>query len=561
MKDSRFQNLFWLLSDDYNINPNLDLITKENINAEIFQTALFGFSHRFYDIKSAMKIIDNVSNKTDIFTILMMILYHNLRDKMIIERNGLEDFDRLQKQYYSDKYYKSNPQDISEELEKYHYTDKPWTTHKSIREILILTKTKCDDSVSLINLLIKIVNKYFYSYKTNSVDDNFEKIKKEIKPVIEKTNQKIITKQESVSQLEKYSIGSQEFTEDLYKLLEDEDIDSDNPVQKTSRTKDVHTNIERLYGKSIVDQSVLNSLKNKFSTDIHSDVNFHIVNASSTRIENYRTSLLLESYNENLKHFEKNILIYNRQVNVLSEMLKQALLKNEDDDVRRSTFGTIDIKRAWRHSKLNDNKIFNKIYKNENSPMSVVLLLDMSASQNEKKEIIAAEAYVIAKALSDLSIKVRVLGFQNMYDYLIITKFKDYDEQNCKNIFHYHPEGSNRDGLALKFMRNIMVEQMESKLLIMLTDGKPNNIVNLNFVGKTRFKAQDYVGELAVKDSAKEVFLTRMQKIKLLGVFTGSQDDLTFEKEIFTNDFCYIKSPEMFSKTVCSFIKNIILNM
>ena len=285
------------------------------------------------------------------------------------------------------------------------------------------------------------------------------------------------------------------------------------------------------------------------------------MNANSTRIENYRTNLLVESYNENIKHFEKNILIYNRQVNVLSEMLKLALLKNEDDDVRRSTFGTIDIKRAWRHTKLNDNKIFNKIYKNENSPMSVDLLLDMSASQSEKKEIIAAQAYVIAKALSDLSIKVRVLGFQNMYDYLIITKFKDYDEQNFKNIFHYHPEGSNRDGLALKFMRNIMTEQMESKLLIMLTDGKPNNIVNLNFVGKTRFKAEDYVGELAVKDSAKEVFLTRMQKIKLLGVFTGSQDDLTFEKEIFTNDFCYIKSPEMFSKTVGSFIKNIISNM
>ena len=561
MEDSRSKNLFWLLSEDYNINPNLDFITKENINSEIFQTALFGFAHRFYDMNSVMKIIDNVSNKTDIFTILMIILDNNLKDKMLNERNGLEDFDRLQKLYYFDKYYRSNPGNISEELEKYHYTDKPWTTTKSIREILMLTKTKCNDSLSLINLLIEIINKYFYSYKTISDNDNFEKIKKEIKPVTQKTNQKIITKQENVSQLEKYSIGSQEFTEDLYKLLEDEDVDNDSSTQKTSRTKDVHTNIERLYGKSIIDQSILNSLKNKLSTDIHSDINFHIVNANSTRIENYRMNLLLESYNENINHFEKNILIYNRQVNVLSEMLKLALLKNKDDDVRRSTFGTIDIKRAWRHTKLNDNKIFNKIYKNENSPMSVDLLLDMSASQSEKKEIIAAQAYVIAKALSDLSIKVRVLGFQNMYDYLIITKFKDYDEQNCKNIFHYHPEGSNRDGLALKFMRNIMTEQMESKLLIMLTDGKPNNIVNLNFVGKTRFKAQDYVGDLAVKDTAKEVFLTRMQKIKLLGVFTGSQDDLTFEKEIFTNDFCYIKSPEMFSKTVGSFIKNIISNM
>ena len=70
----------------------------------------------------------------------------------------------------------------------------------------------------------------------------------------------------------------------------------------------------------------------------------------------------------------------------------------------------------------------------------------------------------------------------------------------------------------------------------------------------------DDISEIVGED-AKEVFLTRMQKIKLLGVFTGSQDDLTFEKEIFTNDFCYIKSPEMFSKTVGSFIKNIISNM
>ncbi|MDU3125287.1 MAG: hypothetical protein E6703_05730, partial [Finegoldia magna] len=277
MEDSRSKNLFWLLSEDYNINPNLDFITKENVNSEIFQTVLFGFAHRFYDMNSVMKIIDNVSNKTDIFTILMIILDNNLKDKMLNERNGLEDFDRLQKLYYSDKYYSSNPRNISEELEKYHYTDKPWTTTKSIREILMLTKTKCNDSLSLINLLIEIINKYFYSYKDISNNDNFEKIKKEVKPIIQKTNQKIITKQENVSQLEKYSIGSQEFTEDLYKLLEDEDVDNDSSTQKTSRTKDVHQNIERLYGKSIVDQSILNSLKNKLSTDIHSDINFHIV--------------------------------------------------------------------------------------------------------------------------------------------------------------------------------------------------------------------------------------------------------------------------------------------
>ena len=215
MEDSRSKNLFWLLSEDYNINPNLDFITKENINSEIFQTALFGFAHRFYDMNSVMKIIDNVSNKTDIFTILMIILDNNLKGKMLSERNGLGDFDRLQKLYYFDKYYRSNPQNISEELEKYHYTDKPWTTTKSIREILMLTRTKCNDSLSLINLLIEIVNKYFYSYKTISDNDNFEKIKKEIKPVTQKTNQKIITKKENVSQLEKYSIGSQEFTEDL----------------------------------------------------------------------------------------------------------------------------------------------------------------------------------------------------------------------------------------------------------------------------------------------------------------------------------------------------------
>ena len=40
MEDSRSKNLFWLLSEDYNINPNLDFITKENVNSEIFQIPL-----------------------------------------------------------------------------------------------------------------------------------------------------------------------------------------------------------------------------------------------------------------------------------------------------------------------------------------------------------------------------------------------------------------------------------------------------------------------------------------------------------------------------------------
>ena len=274
MEDSRSKNLFWLLSEDYNINPNLDFITKDNINSEIFQTALFGFAHRFYDMNSVMKIIDNVSNKTDIFTILMIILDNNLKEKMLNERNGLEDFDRLQKLYYSDKYYRSNPRNISEELEKYHYTDKPWTTTKSIREILMLTRTKCNDSLSLINLLIEIINKYFYSYKDISNNDNFEKIKKEVKPVIQKTNQKIITKQENVSQLEKYSIGSQEFTEDLYKLLEDEDVDNDSSTQKTSRTKDVHTNIERLYIYIVLSLYIFQIQMGYIYGFVHNDISY-----------------------------------------------------------------------------------------------------------------------------------------------------------------------------------------------------------------------------------------------------------------------------------------------
>ncbi len=558
MKDNRKRNLFWLLSEDYNIEPNLEFIDEENINKEIFYICLLGYSYRKYDTKTVLKIFDQISNKQDIFTIFMIILDNNLTENMLQQREGLRDFYRKYIQYLKEKYYSRMPQNISEEIEKCHYTKKITTT-RQIREIVSIAKTKCPDTITLVELLLKIIEKYFHEYTTESQQE-FEKIKKEIKPVT-KTHQKITTNKKNTSQLEKYTIGSQEFTEDLYSLLENETIDDTTSTQNSARYNDVRQNIEKLYGKSIVDYSTLVSLKNKLSTDIHQDINFHIVDSNATRIDDYRKTALLESTNQNIIHYKKNLLIYNRQINLLKETLQLALLKADDVTTVKSTNGTIDIKKAWRYKKFNDNKIFKKTYLHDNKPIAVDLLLDMSASQADKKEIIASQAYVIAKALSQMSIDIRVTGFNNMYDYLIITKFKDYKESNCYKIFSYHPEGSNRDGLALKFARNIIQDEDKSRLLIMLSDGKPNNIVNLNFVGKRKFKAKDYTGETAIKDASKEVFLTRLQNIKLLGVFTGKKDELTFEKEIFQTDFCYIKTPEEFSKIVGSYIKNIISNI
>ena len=153
-----------------------------------------------------------------------------------------------------------------------------------------------------------------------------------------------------------------------------------------------------------------------------------------------------------------------------------------------------------------------------------------------------------------------MVGFNNLFNYMVLNVFRDYEDSQYKNseIFKYYPSGSNRDGLAIKTMIHLMKKSSaERKILIVLSDGKPNDEVNIASFGKKKLDAEDYVGNMAIYDTAMEVMNARNIGINVLGVFTGELEDLNSEKIIYGNDFAYITKMSRFSQIVGLFFKSV----
>lgn len=106
-------------------------------------------------------------------------------------------------------------------------------------------------------------------------------------------------------------------------------------------------------------------------------------------------------------------------------------------------------------------------------------MLDASGSQSRNQANVATQAYIISKALTMCNIPNRVMGFSSFMDYTIIKRFKNYEDSiECsENIFEYFCAGNNRDGLAIKAVCDHLIDRVEeNKLLIVLSDGRPNDV-------------------------------------------------------------------------------------
>lgn len=157
----------------------------------------------------------------------------------------------------------------------------------------------------------------------------------------------------------------------------------------------------------------------------------------------------------------------------------------------------------------------------------------------------------------------RVLGFNGFLDYTVLRRHRDYDDppRESNNIFEYFAAGNNRDGLAIRAAcADLKEREEENKILIVLSDGKPNDIKISKSGQRTVQGEKPYKGIVALKDTAMEVCRARNEGILVLGVFTGREEELYAEKYIFGKDFMYTKNIERFSDIVGIFLKRVIEN-
>ena len=266
-------------------------------------------------------------------------------------------------------------------------------------------------------------------------------------------------------------------------------------------------------------------------------------------------SSLMERPEKNKAYYGNNHWIIKRNISVLAESLKRAFIIRKDDFVSRSDAGQLVPERLWKIGRTDDDKLFNRKKRSEDSEFVIDVLIDSSGSQAGRQAQVAAQGYIISEALSQAGIPHRVTGYCAFWGYTVLQRFRDYEDPRETNerIFQFRAYANNRDGLTLKTVCSSLMERPEkNKILIVLSDGKPCDM-SIQRPGTRQPKIYD--GEKAVKDTAYEVRRARNQGIFVIGIFVGNEEELSVEKRIYGKDFAYIRNISNFSRMVGTFLR------
>lgn len=568
----RQYNIIWDFAEKYDFLPQ-----KSYPMDEVYKNMARGFIIKTFDFKVLDSYFDYLRAESPFFTefsfitnlLMEDIAYKTLEKNNLVIENLRKNFARKALR----KYNFHEADNLNEQIEKAYYGQilgKPITEGPFFRTIYRdIFKIYDLDTGKLIEKLNGVFKTYFRFEKSKENESLFEEMIKDKKPKDFKNSKKDVKDFDFSDDFikDQFNIGSAEFTGNIY--LEEKNKDMDRHLILLNADKEGYhgTNefIEDFYGKSVFPEMRVKSLEKKLATGVHAGKFLYFTKGVYTDSPNakFYKKNRDEVFAKNKDYIEKNLAINNRSIKELAQTIKNSIANYEDFADVSKAYGIVDSTKAWKASVLKDFNIFDNVENDDVSSFKVDLLLDSSASQHNRQEIIANQAYIIENAMDEVGIPIRVMSFSTLRDHTVFNLFRDYNEKhNNKEIFKYFASGSNRDGLAFKVLNELIdkTKENEKHIVIILSDGKPNDEkANINTV--KLLEKEQYVGDVAVKDTAKEIRNIKNEEISVLGVFTGEDEDIENGKLIYGTDFCRITSLENFSKIVSIFMKNTIMKM
>lgn len=319
----------------------------------------------------------------------------------------------------------------------------------------------------------------------------------------------------------------------------------------------MYTYIEKNYGKSYLSEAEQDYMNRRLCKGVHSDCLLYytegIVNAPV--LVNAQYVRAKQHVANNQRAFINSHNLVNRNVELMTAALKQALFLRSQTERLTADHGTVIPNRLWRVGRTEDpGKLFYMMTKSLSNDYAIGILMDGSGSQHDRQAAVAIQAYIIADSLSNVGIPHAVSSFCTFWDYTVMQKFRGWDDPKEKDrkILEFQTSANNRDGLAIRAAGFSLASRPEAnKILIVLSDGRPNDII-VNRPGSRN--PQPYYGDIGVNDTAFEIRRLREAGVSVLGVFTGIESDLPAEQKIFGRDFAYIRDIRNFSKVVSRYI-------
>lgn len=566
----RAMNVIWDYADDYSIFPKnfypMDKNYKNIIEGFKFKNfKLDLFSSFFSYLKKDNPFFEEFKNIT--LLLLEDLAYRKLRKTNLV-------IDDLRKSYAKkalEKYrYKKETENVYEQIEKAYYDKVFGKTIKEgqlvrdfYRELFSINTYKSSEIIKNLDSLFK---KYFLFERFEQYNDLFDQMIEEEKP--KDFDSKDLDDSEIEKNIEdQFEIQSAEFNGYIYFEEKKEDTNKDifNFEGNDKKNKREDNFIEDFYGKLSISKKRQEFLERELSKGIHKNKRLYFTRGEYTDSPNskFNQKQRKKQSDKNKEYIEKNLSINNRAINELRRTIENSLSNYEEDELYRKNYGLLDSINVWKAPVLNDSKVFFSNNKDPKPKFQIDLLIDGSASQIKRQEVVADQAYIIANAMDKVNIPIRVTSFSTLRDYTVFNLYRDYEDKgNNDKIFDFFASGSNRDGLAFKTIHKLINEDMNEgvrNILIVLSDGKPNDEKhNINTVN-AKIKDQ-YVDKRAVDDTAKEIRSLKSDGISVLGVFTGEDEDIENAKLIYGADFCRITKLENFSKVVSIYMKNLMAN-
>ncbi len=321
--------------------------------------------------------------------------------------------------------------------------------------------------------------------------------------------------------------------------------------------KKVYSYVELNFGKSYLGRLEGRRLDHKLCRGAHGDCSLYFTEGilKNPVRNNYQYQYALRQAEQNRRAYARNHNLARKNISILTDVLKQALVRRSELEQVRDFYGHVIPNLLWKVGRTQDRRLFMRNLNRNASDFVVDVLIDASGSQRVRQPKVALQGYIISRSLSNAGLPHRVMSFCTFWDYTILHRFRDYDDDRSadKNIMEYTTSSNNRDGLAVRAaVDGLLTREEENKILIVLSDGRPNDII----VNRPNSKnPHSYGGDYAVMDTAREVRYARSMGISVLGVFAGRETDLMAEKKIFGKDFAYIRDIANFSNVVGTYLK------
>ena len=574
--ENRIKNLMWTVSGDYKLDTKLDVasFSRSKYNS-MYDAVKQGAFARFFDHgQMGLYLVKKVyygADEKPLTELAQLCVDAAIYKKVAKERPGVPElrgkaFEDLLEHSFTQMTY-SLPGRIKIAMIRT-YLEGNYKSDQKVSEALqkILTLEDCDDVMDLIRVTDELYN--------SLIDQSFVRKHGDLQHVLDVTT-------EDLREFDWSDYLEEEMTEDLLErylnrmnaqvtsMQEDED-EQENQAKKSQRkvvmidaaaAAKMYSYMELNYGKSYLSKREQEHLNQRLCRGAHADCSLYLTDGI------LKNPVISNAQYVNAKrHSEKNKLLFRnsrnmmaRNIEQLTDELRRSLHRRSEPEQAAAWSGEIVPKLLWKIGRMEDpGKLFVKTTKRNTSDFVVDILMDASGSQRKRQSQVALQAYMISEALSNNHIPHRITSFCSFWDYTILQRFREYDAPREENIriLDYVTSSNNRDGLAIRAAGDSLLQRPEEgKILIVLSDGKPNDII----VNRPNSRnPKPYYGDYAIKDTAFEVRKLRSNGVCVLGVFTGKEKDLMAEKKIFGKDFAYIRNIESFSKIVSRYLRKLL---